>query len=66
MPVFIPLIIAIIPLIAKLIDKFIPDQVPDMKTLTKEKEFKTKKKVVNGLNNFHGRMKQRHGYKNEV
>lgn len=43
------LIIAVIPLITKLIEKLVPDKVHH------KKDFKTKRKVIDGMENFRGR-----------
>lgn len=45
-PILAQLAIAIIPLVIKLIDKLVPSKV------TRKKEFKAKKKMMDGLDNF--------------
>ena len=50
MPVWLlQLALAVIPLIGKLIDKFVPDKV------SKKRDFKTKKKVIDAMRVFHGK-----------
>lgn len=50
MPIWIlQLVLGLVPLFSKLIDKYVPNNI------SKKREFKTKRKVVNAMNKFNGK-----------